>query len=237
MTERPGSRWGHDEFADDLAAYALGALAEPDATKLERHLQDCATCQARLRWLRGAVEVLPGSGEQLIPPPALRERILSQVYDDLREPVGGDAVPERRWRSWRGLAWRPATALAAVALLLAGIAGGYFVRGSGESRSVIAVHPTAAASDAAATLERVDGSATLHVRRMPALSRGQVYEVWLRRGARLDPSSVFVLRRDRTGEAAVSGPLDDADGVLVTREPHGGSEQPTSPVLLRASLH
>ena len=52
----------------------------------------------------------------------------------------------------------------------------------------------------------------------------------------LEPSSLFVSRRDGTAEAAVPGPLDDADAVLVTREPRGGSRHPTSPPLLSADL-
>ena len=73
--------------------------------------------------------------------------------------------------------------------------------------------------------------------RLPALARDQVYEVWVQRDGTLEPSSLFVPRRDQSAEAAVPGPLDGADAVLVTREPRGGSRKPTSPPLLRADLH
>ena len=59
----------------------------------------------------------------------------------------------------------------------------------------------------------------------------------MQRDGTLQPSSLFVPRRDRTADAAVPGPLDDADAVLVTREPRGGSRQPTSAPLLQADLH
>ena len=62
--------------------------------------------------------------------------------------------------------------------------------------------------------------------RLPALPANDVYEVWVERDGSLEPSSLFVPRRDGTAEAAVTGPLDDADAVLVTREPRGGSQQP-----------
>jgi anti-sigma-K factor RskA len=71
---------------------------------------------------------------------------------------------------------------------------------------------------------------------LPALPADDVYEVWVERDGAFQPSSLFVPRRDRTAEAAVPEELDDADAVLVTREPRGGSRQPTSPPLLRADL-
>ena len=46
---------------------------------------------------------------------------------------------------------------------------------------------------------------------------------WVERDGTLEPSSLFVPRRDRTAEAAVAGSFDGADAVLVTREPRGGS--------------
>ena len=75
------------------------------------------------------------------------------------------------------------------------------------------------------------------MRRLPALPPNDVYEVWVRRDGALQPSSLFVPRRDRTADAAVPGPLDNADAVLVTREPRGGSQHPTSPPLLQADLN
>jgi hypothetical protein len=64
----------------------------------------------------------------------------------------------------------------------------------------------------------------------------EVYEVWVQRNGRMEPSSLFVPRHDRSAEAAVRGPLEGADAVLVTREPLGGSPEPTSQPLLRAEL-
>ena len=80
------------------------------------------------------------------------------------------------------------------------------------------------------------GSAILTMSRLPVLRAGHVYEVWVERDGTLEPSSLFVPRRDGTAEAAVPGSLDGADAVLVTREPRGGSQRPTSPPLLRADL-
>ena len=52
---------GHEHYRDDLAAYALGALEEPEAAELQRHLAECEACRIELRWLEPAVDMLPRS--------------------------------------------------------------------------------------------------------------------------------------------------------------------------------
>ena len=53
----------------------------------------------------------------------------------------------------------------------------------------------------------------------------------------MEPRSTFVLSMDGTAEAAVPGPArPGGDAVLVTREPRGGSRQPTTKPLLTAPL-
>src|SRR5436309_12817320 len=69
----------HRRYEEDLAAYLLDALVEEEQREFELHLRSCPACQAEERWLRGAVELLPSSVEQLEPPPALRERLMATV--------------------------------------------------------------------------------------------------------------------------------------------------------------
>jgi anti-sigma-K factor RskA len=230
---------GHERHRDDLAAYALGALEEREAVALRRHLADCEACRMQLRWLQPAVDLLPRSVEQLEPPAGLGQRLMATVRAEARDATrtGIDTPEPKRWRDWGTALWRPATAIAAAALLAVGGAGGYLLHQPGESSSVITARPSSAAPPAlAGTLEREDGSAIMTMSQLPALPPNDVYEVWVKRGGTLEPSSLFVPRRDGTAEAAVPGPLDDADAVLVTREPLGGSQHPTSPPLLRADL-
>ena len=35
----------HDQFAEDLALYALGSLQGDELVMLEKHLQECASCR------------------------------------------------------------------------------------------------------------------------------------------------------------------------------------------------
>ena len=239
MSHDPGKPTGHEAYRDDLAAYVLGALEEPEAAELEGHLAECESCRIELRWLEPAVDLLPRSVEQLEPPAGLRKRLMATVRAEARDASasGTEAAAPRRLRAWGALIWRPATAIAAAALLVVGAAAGYLIHQPSDSNSVVAARPSPSAPpDLAGTLERSDGSAILTMSRLPALPADDVYEVWVKRDGTLEPSSLFVPRRDRTAEAAVLAGLDEADAVLVTREPRGGSQHPTSPPLLRADL-
>jgi anti-sigma-K factor RskA len=239
MSDHPQEPTGHERYHDDLAAYALGVLEEPEATELGRHLADCEACRMELRWLQSAVDLLPGSVEQLEPPAGLGKRLMATVRAEARDAsrAGVETAEPRRWRDWGTLLWRPVTAVGAVALLIVGAVGGYLLHEPGDSSSLVTARRSSAApQNLAGTLEREDGSAILTMSRLPALPPNAVYEVWVKRDGTLEPSSLFVPRRDRTAEAAVPGPLDDADAVLVTQEPRAGSQHPTSPPLLRADL-
>jgi anti-sigma-K factor RskA len=227
----------HDRHRDDLAAYALGALDEGEAEELRAHLEHCDECRQHLRWLQPAVDLLPRAVTQLEPPPKLRKRLMSTVRAEVRAKTRETREPRRR-REWRAVLLRPATAVAAGTLLVAGAVGGYLLHQPAENRaSNYAAVPTKPSSTASGTLERQDGSGILHVDGMPALARNQVYETWIQRDGRVEPSSLFTLGHNGSGDAAIPGPLEGADAVLVTREPRGGSPQPTSPPLLHALLH
>ena len=236
--ERPECEALHD----DLAAYALGALSGAELAGLESHLEGCDHCRARLRWLEPAVDVLPAAVRQLEPPPQLRDKLMATVRAEVAPAAAADvqAAPARasRWSGLRGLMLRPATAMAALILLVAGIGAGWALRGADNvetSTTLVSAEPLNGAQ-VSATLERSGDSATLHVQQMPAIDEDEVYEVWVERAGVLEPRSTFVLSRDGTAEAAVPGPLEDGEAVLVTREPHGGSSQPTTPPLLSAPL-
>ena len=78
----------HDEFADAIAAYALGALGAPgrndaldaaEARALEAHLATCAECRAELAELRRVVGGIGLSAIAEEPPALLRAKILNQA--------------------------------------------------------------------------------------------------------------------------------------------------------------
>jgi anti-sigma-K factor RskA len=239
VTER--GEEGHEARRDDVAAYALGALSPAEAAELERHLAECEACRARLRWLQPAVDVLPASVEQLTPSPELRDRLMATVRAEGQASEGPEiraapAKPRSHWRGGRGgLLLRPATAFVAGILIVAGAAAGYALRG-GEDDATTTVAARPLSPGVEAELVRQGDSGALQVRSMPAIDRDEVYEVWVQRGDGVEAASTFVLDRNGGAVAAVPG-LEGADAVLVTREPYGGSKQPTTDPVLEAPLN
>jgi anti-sigma-K factor RskA len=226
----------HDRFDEDLAAYALGALPPDDAAELERHLAGCEACRQQLRWLSPAVDVLPAAVAQRSPPERLRENLMEVVRSEAADAPRPARARQPWWRSLGALAMRPAAGIAAVILVVAGIGAGYLLRGPDSSETTLVQGEALTSAPASATLERDGDTSTLHVHQMPPIGPDKVYEVWVQRGQRFEPVSTFVLSADGTAEAAVPGSLSGGHAVLVTREPRGGSPQPTSEPLLSVPL-
>jgi anti-sigma-K factor RskA len=234
------SQHDHSPWEDDLAAYALDALAGDERRAFEDHLASCDRCRTELRWLVPAVDVLPAAVEQHEPPPRLRERILTEVAKDVEREDPGAARAERPQRSrWSLGALRPALtgAVAAVALG-AGLAGGYLLAGDEGTETVtVPVQAAAPASQARAAVIHDGEFWKLDVSQMPGLRRGDVYQVWLRDGERILPSVLFVLSHGNRATVALPRRITaSADQLMVTREPSGGSQAPTSAPMLSAEL-
>jgi anti-sigma-K factor RskA len=239
VSERPECK----SLRDDLAAYALGALPDGEAAAVERHLESCDGCQARLRWLSPAVDLLPAAVEQRTPPESLRANLMATVRAEAAPSaeMATASVPRREpwWSSFRSFALQPATGLALMILLVVGIGAGYLLRGSGTEvapTQLVKAEAMNGATPVSATLERDGDRATLHVHELPAIANDEVYEIWVQRAGVMEPRNTFVLRMDGTAEAAIPGPFEGGEAVLVTREPHGGSRQPTTPPILSVPL-
>ncbi len=237
------SRFDHDGpltdvERDELAAYSLGSLDSIEQVAVENHLEHCKDCRAYLRWLHPAIDLLPAAVGQEDPPPSLRRELMATVRAEAKAARRAERQADRGGWSFWGLVWRPATAIAVSAVLIVGVIGGYALRGDdAEPRATLteAVQTVNGPQGSfVATLERVGDKGTLHVEKMPVLPRNRVYQLWIGRNGDMQPSTPFVVRHDGTNEVAVDGSLAGADGVFVTREPEGGSEQPSQPVVLKA---
>jgi len=111
----------HEQFAEDLALYALGALDDAERQKLEEHLEACASCRRELELLRGDLSLLALTTAGAKPPARARQRLMSAIAAEPRLPVGAPA-PERRQRSWwTASGWSALGWAVAVALVLVGI--------------------------------------------------------------------------------------------------------------------
>jgi Anti-sigma-K factor rskA len=131
---------------------------------------------------------------------------------------------------------RPAVAaLGAAAVIAAGVIG-YSLRGESDS-STFQANPSPAAPRAEAELVVENDSGTLHASGLPPLQRDEVFQAWIQKPdqAELEPSTLFVPGQGGTATATIPG-LEDAEAVLVSREPRGGSTHPTTEPLLSATL-
>ncbi len=214
----------HPRYREDIGPYLLGALNDLERKGFERHLAGCPECREELERLRPAADALPGSVEQLEPPPGLKARLMAEVERD----AGVVEAPRRR---------RPARRLLAVAAtLLVGLVAGFGVAqlGGDDTRTVTATVADAVPR-AGGTLQVADDEATLRLHGMPDLGGQGVYQVWLRHGERLVPARTFEVGADGRGDVDLPD-VRDADGVYVTREARGGAQVPSEDPIVSVPL-
>lgn len=234
----------HAETAEALGAYALGALPDDEAARVESHLRECERCQEDLAALRLAVDALPSAAPPVDAPPELEERVMSVVRAEaelLRAAgKGADRPPgSRRRRGLGALLSRPALAAAAAGGLAVAAIVGFVIGGgtdTGGSARTVQAHVTSVAGvqpRTSAALRVSDHHATLVVRDMPEPPAQNVYEVWVKHGraAPVPAGTTFVVR---SGDIPIAHSVNPGDQVLVTAEPKGGSLTPTSPPMIVA---
>jgi anti-sigma-K factor RskA len=224
------ARW--DDFA---GAYVLGAMAVAEREAFEEHLTTCAACREEVEELMPAAEALPMASPLMVPPPALKDRIMAEVEREaslLGAAGAGADRPERVERRRRGGGWLSGWRLApvAAALLIAGVLAGGVIS-SPDSRTV-------SFDRAGAELEITDDRAVLVAENLPAPPEGRVYEVWLMPEGSDTPEPTDVLFTPRGDGSAVAA-IPSVDGVrqvLVTDEPPGGRDEPSGELLMAAEL-
>ena len=223
----------HADQVESIGAYALGALPELEAQVFERHLMSCEECQEELHRLNQAVEALPRSVTLHQPPPSLK----ASLMDAVNAEAAPTPRPARRRFSLPRL--QPAFAWAAAACVLAaGVGYGVSELAQDESgaRTLSAQVDDQRVPGASGRLSVADDGAVLEVKGMPDAGRGRVYEVWVERDGEVAPASIFDVDATGNGAAAVPGSLDDIDAVMVTREQHGGADQPTEMPVIRVDV-
>jgi anti-sigma-K factor RskA len=234
----------HDDehLREDAAAWLLGALGDEEAQDFEQRLEHSAAARAEVEALREAADALPYAVEPVGPPPELRDRIMAIVESEAEllhaTAATADRPPPPQRRRWSWL--RPAPlAAAACALVLAGVVAGVLIAGSGSepARTVAAQVSGAGMPDARGRLEIADGKAELVVDGMGAAPSGHVYQVWVLHEGETEPVPGALFDVDRDGHGTTALPdVDDVTTVMVSVEPEGGSEHPTTDPVLEASL-
>jgi anti-sigma-K factor RskA len=247
---------GHEQFADDLALHALGALQGSERTTLEMHLQECASCRRELELLRGDAALLALSVSGPKPPERARQRLMSAIA---KEPAKKNTPKTVGW--WTLVSAFAIFMLASVVIFLWNEKADLQVKVAELQKEAIDqqselqhardIVSTLTATDAMrvtlvaaktppqpqgrAIYDRERSSLIFLASNMPSLPNKKAYELWLipTRGAPI-PAGVF--KPDAHGSATVVNPPVPKDiqakAFAITVENEEGSPVPTSPVLM-----
>ena len=252
----------HDQFAEDLALYALDELTGSERQELEGHLDTCAACRRELQALRGDLGLLGLSSSGPQPPARSKDRLMRAIAAEPR----GVSSPSLRFssaKSWDNLG----SGLGSVGSIASSWL--YCVRSNGRMKDQLA-ELAGHNQDQAIQLDRLNEEMRLltapdavHVslnpqkspkqpsgtaifspsrKRMmfmasnlPPVPAGKAYELWIipMQGA---PMAAGVFKPDEHGNAMMMDhkmPAGvEAKAFAVTVENEEGSDKPTSPIML-----
>lgn len=244
----------HEQFADDLALYALSALEGEERLALEKHLETCPSCRKEVEQLRGDVALLALSVSGPTPPSRCRERLMATIA---KEPRRSRARVSKPMAWWRLLEWGVAVvAVALIAILLRQNRDMRRHIAQLETNSAAQQQQLVQAKELMATLTSADavhftlvagktppqpqgkviyvrssGTLVFLASHMPELPPQRTYELWLipTSGAPV-PAGLF--KPDAHGSAALLKPSlptgVEAKTFAITVEPSAGSAAPTS---------
>src|SRR5215813_608206 len=245
----------HEQFADDLALYALNSLSGSERAALEEHLQDCGSCRRELDLLRGDMALMAMSTTGPVPPARSRKRLTDPIAAEARR----SGTTTSRWRTL--LPWAITAALALVVLAfwrynthlrntLVGLRQQYRAEQIQlqQARDIVSTLTDTDAMRvtlvAAKTPPQPQGKA-IYVRdrssliflatNLPALPPQKAYELWLipANGAPI-PAGVF--KPDAQGSAIVINPPlpvgVEAKTFAITVEQEQGALVPTMPIVM-----
>lgn len=252
----------HEQFAEDLALYALGCLEGNQKAALDKHLEECASCRREVEQLRGDAALLALSASGPRPPARAQARLMDAIA---KEPRGQQAAASSRrshaqwWAVWGWAAavamivaaaavWNQNAKLKASIAELQGLSEQQRTQ-LGQARHVV---DTLTAQD----VQRVDvmqvggkqpppqGKAIYSrqhnglifvASNLLPLPAQKAYELWIipTKGAPI-PAGVF--KPDARGGAVVINPPIpagvEAKAFAITIEPAAGSTTPTMPIVM-----
>jgi anti-sigma-K factor RskA len=252
----------HEQFADDLALYALNDLSGTDRQELEAHVETCASCRRELQALRSDLGLLGLSSGGPQPPTRSKERLMRAIAAEPRGVSASSPAAQARTSWWSSLI----PALAALCLLVIAVA---LWHNNGRLKDTIA-EQRGRNEDQVTQLEQMRREMALmtapdavHVSLTPQkatrqpsgtaifsparkrmmfmasnlapVPEGKAYELWIipRKGAPM-PAGVF--KPDEHGNAIMMDhPMPEnveAKAFAITVESESGSDKPTSPIVL-----
>jgi anti-sigma-K factor RskA len=247
---------GHEQFADDLALHALGALEGDGRLALEKHLLECASCRREFESLRGDAALLALSVSGPKPPARARQRLIAAIAN---EPKRKEAPKTVGW-------WTLASAfaifmLASIAVFLWNEKADLQVKVAElQKQAVDQQAELQRARDIVSTLTATDAmrvtlvaakappqpqgraiydqgrsSLIFLASNMPSLPDKKAYELWLI-PVQGPPIPAGVFKPDAHGSATVVNPPVPKDvqakAFAITVENEEGATAPTPPILM-----
>ncbi|MGH2958718.1 MAG: anti-sigma factor domain-containing protein, partial [Solirubrobacterales bacterium] len=194
------------------------------------------------------VESLERVGDQLLTsspavavPDSIGASIMAEAQRDLdaREILDSPrGAPAKQRSGFGSRAFRPLAL--ALSLLVVGL--GAFAIGGGFETSEPSTAPLAADFDAptapgmSGEVEAAGEGAAVNVSGMDTDMNGDVYQLWVQHGETVYAAPVFTVSSDGKGHAYINRELAPGDTVMITREPAGGSKEPTSKPIAAAQV-
>lgn len=245
----------HEEVDELIAAYSLGAVSEPEADMVRRHLPNCPECQDTLLRMTEVVAVLPLSLEEVEPPAGLRDRLMASAGGDqeaapvMTSSLGSD-VPQHAQSVaptgghlrflHRVPRWAP---VAVAAMLLVGLFGwnvGLHTRQPVAPGGTVEAATLVDSNDGGVgnvTYVRDQRMALVSFHGLSAPRPGKTYELWvIPVGGKPVPAGVFLPDADGSKIMVVNRAINHGDTIAVTEEPTGGVPQPTGAVEITGQL-
>ena len=251
----------HEQFAEDLALYALGSLEGETAVSLAQHLEECAACRQELARLQGDMALMALVTSGPAPPQRARQRLLKALASEPRSLR--TVLLRRRW--WTLAPVFASLVLAVFAIMLwrenarqrdridalkADATSNQATFEEAKHLLVLLTDPSAQHVMLVATQSKPqpegkaiymprNGALVFMASNLAPLPPEKTYELWLvpMHGNKPMPAGTF--KPDPKGNAMVMMPPMsagvEAKTFAVTIEPEGGSPTPTMPMVLVGS--
>lgn len=235
----------NEKLRDDAAAFVLGALPEIEAQAFRREMMKDCELGRYVERLEAVGDVLLTSAPPVAVPDGLGDAIVAEARRDLaarellQSPRAGE-VPASQSPSFLDRLFKPALGLGLAVLIaaFAFVAGQNFTGDEPSSASVASFKPMES-PDVSGSVKLMDGGvdgAMVEISGLDPSIGDDTYQLWVLKDGKVSPSSLFTVDDAGRGNSAVMTDMSGAEAVMVTREPAGGSPQPTSDVLARADV-
>jgi anti-sigma-K factor RskA len=220
-------------------AFAVDALDESERAEFERHLSDCAACQAEVASFLETAALLTEATTE-IPPESLRSGVLAGIREVRPLPPEVPAPRTEEETPQPGVRRRRLVQVLAAAAAVVLLAVGAVVWHPWRDQSTSVADQIRNAPDAVQVTRTLPGGAELTLVRSPSLEKavmigdgvpeppaGKTYQLWYQQ-----PGEGFVsagLMPDSHEPTVLTGDAATATEVALSVEPEAGSDQPTTP--------